>query len=98
MSLASQEGKLEFDKHSSIEKTYCYFIGAEMISHYIEYFRFSTTPFAAAESVALINHLSQIYARYKRFNVNPAEFACMKAIVLFKSGKPILKKYWSKST
>ena len=48
---------------------------------------FSTTPFAAAESVALINHLSQIYSRYKKFNVNPAEFACMKAIVLFKSGK-----------
>ena len=47
----------------------------------------STTPFAAAESVALINHLSQIYSRYKKFNVNPAEFACMKAIVLFKSGK-----------
>ena len=42
----------------------------------------------SSESVALINHLSQMYARYKRFNVNPAEFACMKAIVLFKSGKP----------
>ena len=44
----------------------------------------------SSESVALINHLSQMYARYKRFNVNPAEFACMKAIVLFKSGKPEL--------
>ena len=42
----------------------------------------------SSESIALIHHLSQMYARYKRFNVNPAEFACMKAIVLFKSGKP----------
>ncbi len=41
----------------------------------------------SSESVALINHLSLMYARYKKFNVNPAEFACMKAIVLFKSGK-----------
>ena len=60
-----------------------------MHKSHMNYFYFSTTPFAAAESVALINHLSQIYARYKRFNVNPAEFACMKAIVLFKSGKTI---------
>jgi hypothetical protein len=41
----------------------------------------------SAESVALLNHLTLMYNRYKRFNVNPAEFACMKAILLFKPGK-----------
>ena len=40
----------------------------------------------SAESVALLNHLALMYNRYKRFNVNPAEFACMKAILLFKPG------------
>ena len=40
----------------------------------------------SAESVALLNHLNLMYNRYKRFNVNPAEFACMKAILLFKPG------------
>ena len=40
----------------------------------------------SAESVALLNHLTLMYNRYKRFNVNPAEFACMKAILLFKPG------------
>ena len=41
----------------------------------------------SSESVSLINHLALVYTRFKRFNVNPAEFACMKAILLFKSGK-----------
>jgi nuclear receptor subfamily 2 group E protein 3 len=44
----------------------------------------------SAESVALLNHLALMYNRYKRFNVNPAEFACMKAILLFKPGNFLL--------
>ena len=39
------------------------------------------------ESVCLLKHLSLIFARFKSLNVNPAEFACMKAILLFKPGK-----------
>merc|ERR1712029_810263 len=45
----------------------------------------------SSESVSLINHLALMYNRFKRFNVNPAEFACMKAILLFKSETTGLK-------
>lgn len=38
------------------------------------------------DSVTL-RRLREVLARYRTVLVDPAEFACMKAIVLFKSGK-----------
>jgi len=34
----------------------------------------------------LLAHLVQLFTRFKVLAVNPAEFACMKAITLFKPG------------
>ena len=40
----------------------------------------------STEIVNFVNQLNGILNRYKRSGVNPAEFACMKAILLFKPG------------
>ena len=39
------------------------------------------------ENIAFLKHLTAVFHRFKKFNVNPAEFACLKAIIIFKSGK-----------
>jgi len=38
------------------------------------------------ESVAYLKHLHGLLAKFQEYKVNPAEFACLKAIVLFRSG------------
>ena len=43
------------------------------------------------DSISLLKHLTLIFSRFKSLNVNPAEFACMKAILLFKPGKVDVK-------
>ena len=41
----------------------------------------------ASAAVADVRVLQEITTRFKAIQVDPAEFACMKAIVLFKPGK-----------
>lgn len=38
-------------------------------------------------TIADVRVLQEILARFKAIQVDPAEFACLKAIVLFKPGK-----------
>ncbi len=39
------------------------------------------------ECIHMLQHLTALYNRFECYHVNPAEFACLKAIVLFRSGK-----------
>ena len=46
----------------------------------------------AASVLADIHVLQEVTQRYKAIHVDPAEFACLKAIVLFKPGETQSKK------
>ena len=39
------------------------------------------------DAVDMLKHLTMLFYKFYYQQVNPAEFACMKAIVLFRSGK-----------
>ncbi|TRY66947.1 hypothetical protein TCAL_04357, partial [Tigriopus californicus] len=47
-------------------------------------FSLSDFEVVSTETSDLLHHLSLIFGRFKAMGVNPAEFACMKAILLFK--------------
>lgn len=38
--------------------------------------------------------LEEVFSRFKALTVDPTEFACLKAIVLFKPGKESLMQRW----
>jgi len=39
------------------------------------------------ESVVYLKHLFKVCEKFSNMKVNPAEFACLKAIILFRSGE-----------
>ncbi len=49
-------------------------------------FQFDDFEMMSQEAVEMLKHLTNLFYKFYCFQVNPAEFACMKAIVLFRSG------------
>lgn len=57
-----------------------------LISGLYEQSQASNTPILPS-MVAELQILQEVVARYRAIRVDPAEFACLKAVVLFKSGR-----------